>query len=303
MNRSDIQMLFQKIVDLREAICYVKKTIRMTNITTHLRKMRTALAPSNEAEYYLPHVDVLEYQGETSVNQWLGKHVQIEFTGKIHCIATGKVIKKTYGEGLSYDAWLTSPLGNPAIVKPELSRIHEGIALRDKEWEEKHHNQPHFVYLSRTSGVKVGVTRSTNLHSRWIDQGATEGIILALTPYRQLAGLVEVALKEHIADKTAWQAMLKGQCDDITPLTNHKDRMLQLLPSEYEDFFSDDDAIQIINYPIIRLPSKPKSLKLDNFPIISKRLTGIKGQYLIFEDDSVLNIRAHSAYEVSILVE
>jgi len=275
----------------------------MINITTHLRKMRTELTATNEADYYLPQINILSYSGEVAVNAWLGKQVRLEFTGNIHCMATGKPIKKTYGEGLSYDAWLTSPLGNPAIIHPELSRIHEGIALRDKEWEEKHHNQPHCVYLSRTSSVKVGVTRSTNLYSRWIDQGATEGILLAHTPYRQLAGLIEVALKDHMADKTAWQAMLKGECSDSIALTVHKDKALQLLPGEFEDFFSDDDTVHSINYPIIQFPIKPKSLKLDSSPIIDKRLVGIKGQYFIFEDDSVFNIRAHSAYEVGIRVE
>lgn len=297
------RLVFQKIVDLRAAICHNNKATRMTNITTHLRKMRTELTASHDADYFLPQIHILSYSGEVGVNAWLGKMVRIEFTGNIHCIVTGKAIKKTYGEGLSYDAWLSSPLGNPAIVHPELSRIHEGIALRDKEWEEKHHNQPHYVYLSRTSGVKVGVTRSTNLYSRWIDQGATEGIIVAHTPYRQLAGLIEVALKNHMADKTAWQAMLKGECNDNVPLTVHKDKILHLLPADFEDFFSDDDTEHSINYPIIHLPIKPKSLKLDTSPIINKRLVGIKGQYFIFDDDSVLNIRAHSAYEVTIGVE
>jgi hypothetical protein len=275
----------------------------MIHITTHLRKMQTALNAANQAQYVLPIVNILDFKEEIYLNDWVGKHISIAFTNHIHCIATGKKIKKTYGEGLSYDAWLSSPLGNPAIINPELSRIHEGIALRDKEWEEKYHKQPHFVYLSRTSSVKVGVTRSTNLHSRWIDQGATEGIILAFTPYRQLAGLIEVALKDHIADKTAWQTMLKGECTDTVALSIHKDRMLELLPSSYESFFSDDDTEQQIHYPLLQLPKKPKSLKLDSQPAIDKRLVGIKGQYLIFEDDSVFNIRSHAGYEVEISVE
>ncbi len=173
----------------------------MTNINTNLRKMSTTLDEQGLATYQLPLVNILDFKGQESLNAWVGKHVKIQFTGNIHCVATGKKIKKTYGEGLSYDAFLTSPLSCPSIVHPELSRIHEGVALRDFEWEQKHHNQPHYVYLSRTSSIKVGVTRSTNLVSRWIDQGATEGIRMAETPYRQLAGKIEVMLKEYLADK------------------------------------------------------------------------------------------------------
>lgn len=234
------------------------------------------------------------------INEWIGKRLSIHFTGNIHCIATGKKIKKTYGEGLSYDAFLTSPLSSPSIVHPELSRIHEGVALRDFEWEQKHHNQPHFVYLSKTSSIKVGVTRSTNLFSRWIDQGATEGIRLAETPYRQLAGSIEVLLKEHVPDKTAWQAMLKGQCNDAENLAHAKNRFLDLLPEELHPFIVDDDTITVIKYPTLSLPKTPKSVKLDTTPILEGELTGIKGQYLLFSNDNVFNVRSHAGYEVRI---
>ncbi len=47
---------------------------------------------------------------------------------------------------------------------------------------------PHYVYLSKTSGLKVGVTRATQIPTRWIDQGAVEAVIIAETPYRGAAG-------------------------------------------------------------------------------------------------------------------
>jgi hypothetical protein len=196
--------------------------------------------------------------------------------------------------------WLKSPQASPSIVRPELSRIHEGIALRDFEWEQAHHNQPHYVYLSRTSGVKVGVTRSTNKLSRWIDQGAIEGILFAETPYRQLAGLIEVSLKDHLADKTAWQAMLKNELLLDESLLEYKNRMIDLLPSEYGDFISDDDSITNIDYPVLKYPIKVKSIKLDQISTHQGRLSGIKGQYLIFDDGNVLNMRSHAGYRISI---
>lgn len=269
----------------------------MTNITTHLRKMRTTL--DNGAQYTLPLIDILEPTGNYYVNPLVGEVIRIEFLNNIHCVATGKRIKKTFGEGLSYDAWLSSPLASPSIVRPELSRIHEGVALRDYEWEMANHYQPHFVYLSKTSDIKVGVTRSSNVPSRWIDQGATEAIIIAETPYRQLAGVIEVALKEHFTDKTSWQAMLKnsGTLDSILV---KKEEALERLGIDYESFFYDDDNITQITYPVLEYPKKVTSLKLDTKPIYEGKLMGIKGQYFIFEDGTVFNVRSHSGYQVSI---
>ncbi|MBL7944175.1 MAG: DUF2797 domain-containing protein [Flavobacteriales bacterium] len=252
------------------------------------------------AEYHLPVVDILEKTGFTKANDWVGKSLSIKFTGNIHCVVTGKKIRKTFGEGMSYEAFLSSPLAVESIVRPELSRIHEGIALRDREWEEEHHNRPHYVYLSRTSGVKVGVTRTSNVPSRWIDQGATEAIIVAETPYRQLAGLMEVALKAHMADKTAWQAMLKNEVKDTRPLDTYKSGVLDILGGDSEPFFYESDQVTVIRYPVLEYPAKVKSLKLDNEPEIWGKLLGIKGQYLIFDGGRVLNVRSHAGYQVEI---
>ncbi len=262
--------------------------------------MRASLDDQGVAQYELPLFDVIEQKGNFLMNPLIGEKITIHFNQEIHCIETGKKIKKTFGEGMSYEAWLKSPAASPSIIRPELSRIHEGIALRDMEWEEAHHNQPHYVYISRTSGVKVGVTRATNKISRWIDQGASEGILLAETPYRQLAGLIEVALKDHMSDKTSWQAMLKNERSSDEPLLAVKNRSLDLLPAEFETFFSDDDTVTTIKFPVLQYPLKVKSLKLDNITGFKGELCGIKGQYLIFRDGTVMNIRSHSGYRISI---
>ncbi|MCC6599063.1 MAG: DUF2797 domain-containing protein [Crocinitomicaceae bacterium] len=268
-------------------------------ISLNLRKMRTCL-DGMLATYILPITDVLEITGQVALNPLIGEKIIISFENEIHCVAPGKKIKKTFGEGFSYEAWLTSPMACPSIVNPELSRIHEGIALRDREWEEQHHNQPHYVYLSRTGDVKVGVTRTTNVPMRWIDQGAVEAIVVAETPYRQLAGLIEVALKNDFPDKTNWQNMLKNIFTNASPLIVMKDKALSLLAADYGDFFLDDDTVTKIEYPVIAYPEKVKSVKLDTCPVIKGKLSGIKGQYLLFEDGRVFNVRSHSGYRVSI---
>lgn len=263
----------------------------------NLRKMRTSLI-DGQAQYQLKLFNNLDPGEEIAMNPIVGKEIRLSFLDQINCVITGDTIKKTFGEGMSYKAFISSPLAVESIIRPELSRIHEGIALRNKEWEEAHHNQAHLVYLSRTGGIKVGVTRTTNRPSRWIDQGATEAIVLAETPYRQLAGLIEVELKAYMSDKTNWRNMLKGVVTDDRDLLDAKDESLEYLPEAYHEFISDDDEITQISYPIIEFPETLKSLKLDKEAEISGKLMGIKGQYLIFNKNRVINIRSHAGYKV-----
>ncbi len=265
--------------------------------TGNIRKMRTELG--EQVKYDLPLFDILNPGEEVNMNQFIGNEISLRFENAIHCVVTGKKIKKPYGEGMSYDAYMSSPLASPSIIRPELSRIHEGIALRDEEWERKHHLQPHYVYLSKTSGIKVGVTRTTQVPTRWIDQGAVEAVILAETPHRGAAGMIEVAMKEYIADKTHWQRMLKNELTEESIL-DKKEELIEMMPEEYEDFVEFDDTITNINYPVLQYPTKVKSMKLDKVPIIEKKLVGIKGQYLIFEDQSVINLRSHTGYRITL---
>lgn len=267
----------------------------------NLRKMGTSLE-GDDAQYHLRLFDILDAKDEVTINAWVGKEMALEWLEEIHCVVTGKKIKKTFGEGMSYDAFRSSPMAVESIVRPELSRIHEGIALRDKEWEEKHHNQPHYVYLSLTSEVKVGVTRTVNIPHRWIDQGAVQAIILAETPYRQLAGQIEVDLKSLFADKTNWRNMLKNLYDETTDLLGEKEQVLMNFPEQYYDFVSDDDQVHYFNYPVLQYPDKVKSQKLEKVGKIEGKLLGIKGQYLLFDQDRVINIRSHAGYRVRLTV-
>jgi hypothetical protein len=268
----------------------------MTKVSGNIRKMQSKL--DSPVDYKLPLFDVLEPNHLVPLNQLLGKQISITFENAINCVVTGKKIKKAYGEGMSYDAFMSSPLAVESIIRPELSRIHEGIALRDLEWETQNHLQPHYTYLSNTSGLKVGVTRTTQIPTRWIDQGATQALIIAETPYRQAAGLIEVALKNHLADKTNWQMMLKSNPVHLD-LLGAKEKFAALIPDELKQWIKPDTTETIIQYPILRYPEKIKSLKLDTNPLIEGVLTGIKGQYLMINDQFVINIRSHTGYLIS----
>jgi len=250
-------------------------------------------------EYGMRLYDVLERKDPVPMNDVVGKDIRIEFQHEIHCVVSGKKIKKAFGEGMSYDAFMSSPMASPSIIRPELSRIHEGIAIRDFEWEMKNHMTPHTVYLAQTAGVKVGVTRNTQIPTRWMDQGAVKAIRLAETPYRQAAGLIEVALKDFISDKTSWQKMLKGELEE-RDMHELKEEMKLLVPDSFQHYISTNDEVVEIKYPVIAHPPKVKSLKLDKVPVIEKKLMGIKGQYLLFDDGTVMNIRSHSGYRVAI---
>jgi len=267
-------------------------------ITGNIRMMDTELLHS-VPQYKLPIYDVIDFKEVVDMNALLGQTIRLEFEGHFNSIISGEKMMKCFGDGLTYREFMESPMASPSIMRPELSQIHEGIALRDYEWEVKHHLQPHVVYISLTSNYKVGVTRDTNMPYRWIDQGATQAIVLAEVPYRQLAGLIEVSLKEHISDKTAWQKMLKGVIDETITITEVRDEMAALVPKELSHYLSKTTEITEINYPVLEFPDKVKSMKLEKEKIIEGKLMGIKGQYLIL-DSGVTNIRSQTGARVTI---
>ncbi|PIE86258.1 MAG: hypothetical protein CSA05_01335 [Bacteroidia bacterium] len=258
----------------------------------HLLKMETAL--SDNVNYTL-----LLDENRINVNQFIGKALKFTYLDEIKCITCGSITKKSFFQGHCYKCLLHHPHTSPCILHPEKCQAQNGIS-RDMKWSEEHCLTPHFVYLARSSGVKVGVTRHTQIPTRWIDQGAVEAIILAKTPNRNTAGLIEVYLKKYFADKTSWQRMLKNQVDYSAELLEQKQKAARLLPDELKQFVYDNNEITKIQYPVVQYPEKVKSKSFDKMKIIQGRLTGIKGQYLIFDDNSVLNIRKHSGYLVQL---
>ncbi len=239
--------------------------------------------------------------GEKSidVNANLDKTWHISYTGEINCIHCGRKTKTSFAQGYCYPCFTTAPQTDPSVIRPELCQAHEGIA-RDMEWAQKNCLIDHFVYIAYTGSFKVGVTRHTQIPTRWIDQGAGFAIKLAQVPYRQLAGLIEVELKQHISDKTNWRKMLSDYPEPDRDLLDLKEELCELLPEEYQYYISEDDTVYTVNYPVHQYPEKIKSVNLDKTPEFSGKLTGIKGQYLLFDNGHVLNIRKHNGYKVNI---
>ncbi len=259
--------------------------------------MHTAL--NKPVQYQLPLFNNLESGEFVDLNPFVGQPISIRFDGIINCVVTGKRINKTFGEGMSYDAWKSAPQAVESIINPELDQSHLGIGLRDLEWERERHVRPHTVYLALTSAMKVGVTRDNSIPTRWIDQGAWKVIRFAETPYRQKAGLIEVELKQHVSDKTNWRKMLTD-VRGTTDFKEERERLRKLLPLPLRQFVLDEEEPLEIEYPVLSYPDKVTSMKLDKFPHIEKTLRGIRGQYLIFDDGSVINMRSHSGYRITL---
>ncbi len=259
-----------------------------------LSKMR--IEYEHPIHYYLSLGDK-----EIFMNDLINHEIKLVFSGTIHCVACGRTIKKAYGQGFCYPCFIKSPLNSECILKPELCRAHLGEG-RDPEWEEENHNKPHYVYLALTSDLKVGVTRMDQIPIRWVDQGAWKAIKLALTPYRYLAGLMESDLKSSVSDKTPWQKMLTHDTNDTINLAEEKERVSGLVRPEFREFLlPDENEIYSFEYPVVKYPEMVKSINFDKQPDISGTLTGIRGQYLIFDDNRVLNFRRHSGYAISLI--
>lgn len=259
-------------------------------IAGNIRKMRTVLA--DPVEYYLPLG-----REEVSMNVLLGRKIEMEFLGEINCLKCGQKTPKSFAQGYCYPCFVSAPETEDCVLRPELCRAHLGEA-RDMEYAREHCLIDHIVYLSLTSDSKVGVTRNTQVPARWIDQGAVKAVELARTPDRYTAGLIELALKNHMKDKTNWRGMLKNEILD-EDLAERKKEMLSLLPAELSKYRSASDRITFIEYPVLEYPKKIVSANFDTEPLISGTLEGIKGQYLLIRGNIVLNIRKFGGYRIA----
>ena len=265
-----------------------------------ISKMKVEL--NNPITYHLPIGKHL-----INMNELLGENITLEFEGEIRCVACNNQIKKTFMQGYCYPCFISSPLTSECILKPELCKAHKGEA-RDMQWASEHCLQDQYIYLSLTSHLKVGVTRHTQIPTRWIDQGATQALAIMRVRSRLQSGTLEVMFKKHVADKTNWREMLKGDAIPLDMLAESK-LLIEKCKAEIQEvedrfgFFAITilNGIQpvLISYPVEIYPEKVTSFNFDKQPEIESELVGIKGQYLIFED-GVINLRRFSGYEIKL---
>lgn len=244
--------------------------------------------------------DVVHYTLETNgdihdMNSYIGKKLKISWAGVVIC-SCGKKMKAFYrNSGFCYKCYWDSPLASQSIFKPELCTAHLGIEERDLDWEKKFQLTSHYVYLANSSGIKVGITRGTQGVVRWMDQGASQAILLAEVPNRRFSGDIEVVLKRFVSDVTNWRKMLSGEPDSID-LVKIKTELSKHVPVEYKQYIIPDNTVTEIKYPVKQYPKKIKSVKLERTPVLEGLLLGIKGQYLLFDGDRVFNMRSHEGF-------
>ncbi|WP_339640112.1 DUF2797 domain-containing protein [uncultured Porticoccus sp.] len=273
----------------------------MPDYSGHLKKMRAALA-DGPVQYGLPLDDEC-----LPLNDLLGQTLRIQYSGTIHCIHCGRRSNKSFSQGCCYPCFTKLAQCDTCIVSPEKCHYFEGTC-REPEWGEQHCMVDHIVYLANSSGVKVGITRESQLPTRWIDQGALQALPIMRVKTRQQSGLVEDVLRQYVADKTNWRTMLKGE---IVPadlpairdaLFDRTETQLTALENRFgvQALQRLDDAVPMnIDYPVLEYPTKVTSFNLDKVPSLEGTLLGIKGQYLIF-DSGVINIRKYTAYHVEV---
>ena len=248
-------------------------------------------------------------QGGLCLNESLGQSIRLSFTGAIHCVACDRLTKKSFNQGYCFPCLRKLAACDSCIVSPEKCHLAEGTC-REPDWAETHCQVPHIVYLSNTSSVKVGITRETQIPTRWIDQGATQAKPIARVQTRHQSGLLEVLCAQYVGDRTAWQTMLKGNGEpqDLEAIRQKvmascregiADLKLQHGESAFE--LLEDAPETEIEYPVLNWPEKVKAHNFDKQPVVEGTLMGIKGQYLML-DTGVLNIRKFGGYEVEIKV-
>lgn len=265
----------------------------------HLQKMVTTLGstPESHVQYQLPLDDEL-----VPLNSYIGKNIKLTYQSAIHCVECGRKTNKSYNQGFCYPCFQSLAKCDMCIMKPETCHYHKGTC-RQPEWGEEFCMMDHYVYLANSSGIKVGITRGTQIPTRWIDQGASEALPIFKVSNRLLSGKIEVAIKNHVSDRTDWRKMLKGKPEHVDLAAKRyeliKAAEVEINEIEHEYGHSgiellDEKQINI-EFPIESYPEKVKSLNFDKTPEIEGLLQGIKGQYLIL-DTGVLNIRKFGGY-------
>lgn len=230
------------------------------------------------------------------LNPLLNRKIAFHFNGEIFCIQCQKKTYQSFQGGFCFPCFKRLQECGLCMIHPERCRHEEGIC-DPTDWVHASCGEPHIVYLSNTVHIKVGITRKTQMPTRWIDQGAIQAIPLFETKNRYLAGQMEVKLKQFFPDKTPWQAMLKNNVQEEDLIQIREQFFI-----EQADFLNqpgitalnDSSPTQIV-YPVIQYPTTIKTLNLDKTPKVEGTLLGIKGQYLLL-DTGVLNIRKFGGY-------
>jgi len=245
---------------------------------------------------------------QVPVNPLIGQRLRLEYLGAIHCSHCGKRTKTSFSQGYCYPCMTKLAQCDVCIMAPEKCHYDAGTC-REPSWGEQFCMTDHVVYLANSSGIKVGITRATQLPTRWLDQGASQALPIMRVATRQQSGLVEDVLRSQVPDRTNWRALLKGDAEELD-LIAIREQVFDACADGLRELqgrfglqaiqpLADAEVVQM-KYPVEAYPSKIVSFNLDKDPVVEGTLLGIKGQYLIF-DTGVINIRKYTAYQLAVL--
>jgi len=272
----------------------------------HLSKM--AITPAGDREHV--QYQLLLDDHPIPLNQYLQHTIRMQWQGEIHCCHCGRKTKKSFSQGFCYPCFTSLAQCDTCMMSPEKCHFAQGTC-RDNSWAEKVCFNDHIVYLANSSGLKVGITRSTQMPTRWLDQGAAQALPIARVKNRRLSGLLEDLLRQNVADKTNWRTLLKGDAK-LLDLPLERDQLFDEFGSEINAIeqsegvgsvtLIDNAVSEYFKYPVMQYPAKIVSHNFDKTPEVSGRLLGIKGQYLIL-DSGVINLRKFTSYNIQFSVD
>ncbi len=249
---------------------------------------------------------VLDEQ-RVALNQHLGNTIRLQYRGEIRCTHCGRRSSKSFSQGYCYPCFQALARCDSCIMSPEKCHYAQGTC-REPGWGEQYCMTDHVVYLANSSGIKVGITRASQIPTRWIDQGAAQALPIARVQTRYQSGLVEDIFRQHVADKTNWRAMLKGSPEEVD-LPGVRDNLFTRCAAQLQELDNRFGLAAVqklvdhkpldIKYPVLEYPRKVTSLNLDKQPLVEGTLLGIKGQYLIL-DTGVINLRKYTAYRLDV---
>ena len=254
--------------------------------------------PSHQVHYQHPFIP------DMKMNSLIGQVLQFQVSSCRQCQGCEKNVKKIVA-GYCYPCSKRLACCDLCILKPHLCHYEQGTC-REPQWGLKHCFSDHYLYLSVTSGIKVGLTRASQFQTRWIDQGAVKAVLLAQLSSRYQAGVVEEYLSKTFDDKTNWRHLITGQISQLELLEERFEQAKFLIKEEkkFENFsykLLDYHPVEI-HYPVEKFPQKAKTINLDKTSIFEDKLIGIKGQYLFFEELGALNMRKYQGYDINIEV-
>jgi hypothetical protein len=227
---------------------------------------------------------------EIPLNPLIGADMRLTFAQEKECVFCGRKVKKLFGGGSCWPCFQRLAINDLCQVKPTLCHYE---TCREPEWGDAHCMIPTYVYLAKSSDIKVGITR--NLPGRWMDQGAVEAVVIGLLPTRKMAGELELFLSGFVKDRTDWRKMLRGETAQ-TSLLEVRERLLPQIPDEYRAYLLPSEPVLYLNYPVQQVPERIAAHDLEKAPA-EGRLLGIKGSYLIL-DTGVLNVPKFAGFKV-----